>query len=192
MMRALPRLCRHPEARCRSTSRQCPSGTDRVAEAVKSLQPPPHVVINVQGDEPFIDPASIDLLADAFEEEGVEMATLARPITDADAGKPQVVKVVRALSGDALYFSRAPIPFVRSGSGRSLGHVGIYGYRTSVLERLAHLEPTPLETAEQLEQLRALEWGVAIRVLITDYQGFGVDTPEDLQRARALFAEGDA
>jgi 3-deoxy-manno-octulosonate cytidylyltransferase (CMP-KDO synthetase) len=175
------------------TSPACPSGTDRVAEACGRLEPKAQVVINVQGDEPFIDPRCIDQLAEVFEDSEVEMATLARPLPEADLAKPQAVKVVCALSGDALYFSRAPIPFARSGEGRALGHVGIYGYRAETLVRMAGRAPTPLEKTEQLEQLRALEWGVPIRVLLTDYQGFGVDTPEDLQRARAVFlSKGEA
>jgi 3-deoxy-manno-octulosonate cytidylyltransferase (CMP-KDO synthetase) len=172
------------------TSDLCPSGTDRVAEAARTLPEEFGVILNVQGDEPLIEPFAIEALAGAFADERVKMATLARPLPKNEVDNPHVVKVVRNRRGDALYFSRSPIPFVRDG-GRAefLGHVGIYGYRRAFLYEFAELAPTPHERAEKLEQLRALEHGVPIRVLATPYAGFGVDTPEDLERARAAYAQ---
>lgn len=172
------------------TSPHCQSGTDRVAEAVRGLEAEFGVVLNVQGDEPLLEPIALEILVGAFRDAAVRMATLARPLQPEERELPQVVKVVRNRLGDALYFSRAAIPFVRDG-GRfeNLAHVGIYGFRRAFLSEFARLPSTPLERAEKLEQLRALEHGVPIRVLATPYAGFGVDTPEDLERARAAFTE---
>jgi 3-deoxy-manno-octulosonate cytidylyltransferase (CMP-KDO synthetase) len=171
------------------TSDLHPSGTDRVAEAARGLPPELEVILNVQGDEPLIDPLAIEVLANAFNDPKVRMATLVRALPREEVANPNVVKVVRSRRHDALYFSRSPLPFVRDG-GRAeyLGHVGIYGYRREFLFEFAELPPTPLERAEKLEQLRALEHGIPIRVLATPYAGIGVDTPEDLERARAAFA----
>lgn len=169
------------------TSETCASGTDRCAEAVREL-PGVEVVVNVQGDEPLLDPLAIERLLEAFEEPGVEMATLARPLESGERENPHVVKVVRDLRGDALYFSRASIPHPRGEGAEPLAHVGIYGYRRNFLEAFASLPPTPLERTERLEQLRALEHGHRIRVLVTSYRSIGVDTPEDLERVRAIFA----
>lgn len=168
-----------------TTSADCASGTDRCAEAVRGLEGV-EVVINVQGDEPLLDPRAVERLLSAFEDPAVRMATLARPLHAEESENPNVVKVVRNLRGDALYFSRAPIPFDRGGGAEPLAHVGIYGYRRAFLEVFSALEPTPLERTERLEQLRALEHGHAIRVLLTDYRSLGVDTPEDLERVRAI------
>jgi 3-deoxy-manno-octulosonate cytidylyltransferase (CMP-KDO synthetase) len=172
------------------TSAHCATGTDRVAEAVRGLGPEYDIVLNVQGDEPLIEPVALEILAGAFRDKAVKMATLARSLPPAEVSKPQVVKVVRNRLHDAMYFSRSPIPFVRDG-GRAefLGHVGIYGFRRAFLETFAALPPTPHERAEKLEQLRALEHGHPIRVLVAPYDGFGVDTAEDLARARLEFAE---
>ena len=172
------------------TSDLCPSGTDRVAEATLALPAEYEVILNVQGDEPLIEPFAIEALAGAFTDPKVKMATLARALPRSEVDNPNVVKVVRNRRGDAMYFSRSPIPFVRDG-GRAefLGHVGIYGYRRAFLAEFAELSNTPHERAEKLEQLRALEHGIPIRVLATPYAGFGVDTPEDLERARAAFAQ---
>ncbi|HET6437875.1 MAG TPA: 3-deoxy-manno-octulosonate cytidylyltransferase [Anaeromyxobacter sp.] len=168
------------------------TGTDRVAEAVKKLAPRPTLVINVQGDEPLIEPEAIETLIRTMEESGAEMGSLMRPIDPEEVELPQVGKVVTDLSGNALYFSRAPIPFRRAGgiSPRMRATVGIYGYTPGFLERFATLSPGLLEQEESLEQLRALEHGIKIRLSETTYRGFGIDTPEDLERARALLASG--
>jgi 3-deoxy-manno-octulosonate cytidylyltransferase (CMP-KDO synthetase) len=165
-----------------------PSGTDRVAEAVAGT--PAEVVINIQGDEPLIDPELIDRLAAAMVK-GTEwdMATAATPIvSDEELRKPSVVKAVCGEEGRALYFSRAPIPFVRDSRPDGLRywrHVGIYAYRRSFLERLVKTPPCLLEQAEKLEQLRALHLGARMKVVETRDVGVGVDTPEDVALAEA-------
>ncbi len=169
------------------TGADCASGTDRCAAAVRGLQDL-EVVVNVQGDEPLLDPRAIERLLEAFEDPTVEMATLARPLEAGEAENPNVVKLVQDLRGNALYFSRASIPYARGEGAEPLGHVGIYGFRADFLQTFARLAPTPLERSERLEQLRALEHGHRIRVLTTDYRSIGVDTPEDLERVRAIFA----
>lgn len=166
------------------------TGTDRVAEAVRQLEPRPEIVVNVQGDEPLIEPSALEALLSAMAEPSVEMATLARPLEVGELERPHVVKVVCAADGDALYFSRAPIPHRRAGGSSQLAraHVGVYAFREPFLQAFAALEPGRLEQEEALEQLRALERGHRIRVVETSYGGFGIDTPEDLERARALLA----
>jgi 3-deoxy-manno-octulosonate cytidylyltransferase (CMP-KDO synthetase) len=167
------------------TSASHPSGTDRLAELVRDL--PCDVVVNVQGDEPLLDPKAIDaLVAPLLADRHVQMTTLCRPLTDDEAVEsPHLVKVVRDLAGRALYFSRAAIPYQRTTSGaRAAAHVGLYGYRRATLLALAALPPTPLELAESLEQLRALEHGIPITVVETPYVSIAVDTPHDLERAR--------
>jgi 3-deoxy-manno-octulosonate cytidylyltransferase (CMP-KDO synthetase) len=162
-----------------------PTGTDRLAELVADL--PCDVVVNVQGDEPFIDPAAIDaLVAPLVADRRLEMTTLCRPLARGeDVASPHLVKVVRDARGRALYFSRAAIPFPRVADAAAPAiHVGVYGYRRATLLRLASLAPTPLERAESLEQLRALEHGIAIRVLDSTYVSLSVDTPDDLEHAR--------
>jgi len=158
------------------------SGTDRIAAAVRSLDAY-DAVINVQGDEPLIDPAVIDQLIDALSD--CEMATLACPLlSDDELAARDVVKVVTDLSGFALYFSRAPI----GSRDTALRHIGIYGYRAAALARFTALPPAPLERAESLEQLRALQNGLRIRVLQTDKPHLGVDRPEDVGRVEAELA----
>ena len=166
------------------------TGTDRVAEAARKLSPAPEIVVNLQGDEPLIEPEAIETLLAAMAESGAEMATLARPLDPGEAERSQVVKVVTDLTGHALYFSRALIPHRREGGVSPLcrAHVGIYAFTAPFLERFARLAPGRLEGEEALEQLRALEHGIRIRVAETAYRGFGIDTPEDLERARALLA----
>ena len=168
-----------------------PSGTDRIAEAVQGLGA--DVILNVQGDEPLIDPALIDELAAVLSAEaGWDMGTAATPIHDpAELANPAVVKVVWDHEGRALYFSRSPIPHVRDGvpgavqPGLHWRHIGLYGYRRAFLQRMVQEPPCPLELAEKLEQLRALHLGVHMKVLRTDHVGLGVDTPEDVPRAEA-------
>lgn len=164
------------------------TGTDRVAVAARRLSPAPELVVNLQGDEPLIEPEAIETLVAVMESSGAEMGTLARPLEAGELERTQVVKVVTDLQGNALYFSRAPIPHRRAGGTSPLAraHVGIYAYTAACLQRFAALPPAPLEQEESLEQLRALEHGIRIRVADTAYRGFGIDTPEDLARARAL------
>ena len=171
------------------------SGTDRLAEVARSLSC--DVVINVQGDEPLLAPQAIDQAVAALIEDGsAEVATLCRPIDDpTEFRDPNVVKVVTDRSGYALYFSRAPIPHHRSGvdeAGPALKHIGLYVYRREFLLRLASLAPTPLESCESLEQLRALEHGFRIRAVQSTYDSVGVDTPADLERVRRLLASAPA
>lgn len=170
------------------TDKNHPSGTDRVAEVARSLDV--DIVVNVQGDEPLIDPASLELLADLLRKDPLsEMATLAMPIMDEETYRnPNCVKVVCGEGGRALYFSRSPIPYVRDGHpefGRSdhfLHHLGLYAYRRTALLTLSALPPHPLEQLEKLEQLRALAQGWTIRVGVIAHAGRGVDTPADYER----------
>ena len=174
-------------ARVEMTSPEHPSGTDRVAEVAHRLEA--DAFINVQGDEPLIEPGAIEELATCLRT-GVPMATLCRTARDSeDLDDPNLVKVVLDQRGDALYFSRSPIPCYRDGrpeNALSFVHVGVYGYQREFLFRFAGLPVGRLERAERLEQLRALEHGHRIRVLPTPYVSLGVDTAEDLQRVRQL------
>lgn len=179
------------------------SGSDRLAECAVMLGwPDDAVVVNLQGDEPFAPAAGINAVAGALAEDGADMATLAAPIESArDWFDPNCVKVVRDLRGRALYFSRAPVPWARDALARDrtaipeglevLRHIGIYAYRAGFLKAFARLPATPLERAESLEQLRALEHGHVIAVRTTP-EAFppGVDTEEDLARAERAFAAG--
>jgi 3-deoxy-manno-octulosonate cytidylyltransferase (CMP-KDO synthetase) len=177
------------------------SGTDRLAEVVRTVDA--SIVVNVQGDEPLLDPEGIDTAVAAMTcDPAVAMATLSLPLTDPEEMmSPGVVKVVVDHAGDALYFSRSPIPFLRSAAGGlsegaraavaqgiARKHVGLYVFRREALERFASLPPSPLEQAEGLEQLRALHHGIKIRVapMRARREGVAVDTPEDLERVRAL------
>ena len=167
------------------TSPDHASGTDRCGEAALSLEPNDNdVVINIQGDEPLISPKEIHLLASAFEDRSVQIATLVNPFTDATVlQNPNVVKVVMAKNGNVLYFSRLPIPYLREGGippTQYYRHIGVYAYRYGVLKQIVQLPTSGLENSEKLEQLRWLENGYTIRALACDYQGIGVDTPEDL------------
>lgn len=172
------------------TSASHQSGTDRLAEVAASIDC--GILVNVQGDEPVLAPETIDaavepLLADSQ----LQMSTLRRRITDpSEHENPNVTKVVVDQEGFALFFSRAPIPHTRPGQppAPAWAHVGLYVYRRDTLLRLAALPPTAMERAEALEQLRALEHGVRIKVVKTAYASIGVDTPDDLARVRALLA----
>ena len=171
------------------TSVDHPTGTDRIAEVAASQSEATHI-INIQGDEPLIEPQLIDQLAQALiEDAGVSMATAANVITeDAMMEDPNVVKVVLANNGDALYFSRSPLPFRRSESPdlQLYRHKGIYAYRRDFLQQFVTWPPSPLELAESLEQLRALENNARIKVLITDDESPGVDTPEQADAIEKL------
>lgn len=165
------------------------SGTDRIAEVAAKLKAFAHI-INIQGDEPLIDPKLIDrLVGQLRRDKKLEMITAAHPFEDPrDAQSPHQVKVVVNQSGDALYFSRAPIPFVGDDSEQSkyFRHQGIYGYRRDLLLRFVRWKTSPLERAEALEQLRALENGVRIRVVMIGSGSPGVDTPEDARMIERL------
>jgi len=172
-----------------------PSGTDRLAEVAAGLDA--EVILNVQGDLPLLDPRMVEALAARMHAEpALPMATIATPLDDEDDWRsPHVVKVVCGQDGRALYFSRSPVPHDRdgtrpAGAPRGWRHVGMYAYRRDVLLRLASLAPTPLEERERLEQLRALEHGIAIGVVEWTAAGalIEVDTPADLERARAAVA----
>jgi 3-deoxy-manno-octulosonate cytidylyltransferase (CMP-KDO synthetase) len=176
------------------TSPDHPTGTDRIAEALRAVPQATHI-LNIQGDEPLIDPALIDRLAETMTADpSLDMATAANPLDPADPAvrDSNVVKVVTALDGRALYFSRSPLPFFRNPvEGLPvLRHKGIYAYSRGFLERFVAWPPSPLEKAESLEQLRALENGVSIKVLLTNDTSPGVDTPEQaLEIERILAAE---
>lgn len=171
------------------TSPDHPSGTDRVAEALGDGRP--DVVINVQGDEPLLDPGAIDQLARLFEGDSPpRMATLCHPLKPDEALDPAKVKVVFDDKSDALYFSRAPIPYPRSGGTTEYYlHVGIYAFTPETLHQFIRLPQGRLEGIEKLEQLRALENGIPIRVAVTPYRSFGVDTPQDAQRMDRILRE---
>ncbi|MBI5281749.1 MAG: 3-deoxy-manno-octulosonate cytidylyltransferase [Candidatus Solibacter usitatus] len=169
------------------TSSHHPSGTDRVAEAAALTGAV--VVVNIQGDEPLIDPAAIDTaISCLLDDPGCQMATLKKRISSSEEiGNPNVVKVVTALDGHALYFSRSPIPYDRGGGTIYWKHIGLYVYRRGLLLGYSSLKPGLLEQNEKLEQLRALENGIPIRVAETSYETIGVDTPEDLSSVQAIF-----
>jgi 3-deoxy-manno-octulosonate cytidylyltransferase (CMP-KDO synthetase) len=163
------------------------SGTDRVAE-VASLRDEFELVVNVQGDEPLIDPAAIDAaILPLVHEPAIQMGTLKKRIEDPrEVSDPNVVKVVTDRFENAIYFSRSTIPYPREATV-FFKHIGLYIYRRDFLLRYADLPVGPLEEAERLEQLRALENGYKIRVVETEYESLGVDTPEDLRRVAGLF-----
>lgn len=171
-----------------------PTGTDRLAE-VASMHSDISIVVNVQGDEPLIDPATIDAaVKPVLEDPSTDMSTISARITDpAEINSNTVVKVVTGKNGKALYFSRLPIPYYRDNvadAGPSyFAHMGLYVYRREILLKLAKLVPTPLEMAEALEQLRALENGISIRVVEVSKRSPAVDRPEDLQAVEKALAE---
>jgi 3-deoxy-manno-octulosonate cytidylyltransferase (CMP-KDO synthetase) len=185
------------------TSSEHASGTDRLAECAGIAGwSDDTLVVNLQGDEPFAPAAGIRAVAALLADSGAEMATLAAPVGNVETlFDPNVVKLVRAASGDALYFSRAPVPWPRDAFARDRGqlpegdhwlrHIGIYGYRTGFLKQFAAMPPGRLEQVESLEQLRALEAGYRIAVALTP-EPFppGIDTPEDLARAEAMMVAG--
>lgn len=179
------------------TSPDHPSGTDRVAEAAAHF-PEATIIVNVQGDEPFIDPRQIEAVVAPFSKAEVGIATLAHPISDERSLlSPNVVKVVRDNRGMALYFSRHAIPYLRDQpigqwilAGKHLQHLGLYAYRAEVLPQLTQLPSGVLEEDESLEQLRWLAAGYPIHVGVTDIPATGIDTPEDLSRALKWLDQG--
>ena len=183
--------------RVEMTADNHPSGTDRIAEVAARCAC--DAVVNVQGDEPLMDPKVIDAVAQALDK--IEISTAATPVKDLqDYANPNVVKVVVNRAGHALYFSRRTIPYLRDAASRSvteqlaafpfLKHLGIYGYRRETLLRLIKFPISPLEAAEKLEQLRALENGIPIAVVTVDYDSVGVDVPEDIERVEQLLSAG--
>lgn len=174
---------------CEMTPPECASGTDRIAWAARTWAE--GAVINVQGDEPLIDPGVVAAVAGHLAGHPEDpMVTLAAPAEPEEMGNPNAVKVVLSLSGHALYFSRSAIPYSRQpGAAAPLKHIGLYGYQRETLLRLAALSPTPLEKSESLEQLRALENGIPIRVLLVERASPGVDTAEDLARVERELAD---
>ena len=197
-------VCRRDGADVLLTSPDHPSGSDRAWEAAERLGPGFGIVVNIQGDEPLVDP-DVVRAAVSMVENGFDVGTCATSIAgDAEFRDPAAVKVVRTRDGSALYFSRAAIPFPRTDSGRSRGriaahrlrHVGVYAYSRAALKRWVGFGPSPLELEEGLEQLRALENGMSIGVAIVAAAAAGVDTPEDLARMELLLkgamAQNDA
>ncbi len=187
--------------KCVMTSPAHRSGTDRIAEACRLLDSDSDVVINVQGDEPFIRPEQIEQLKECFiSREDTQIATLVR-LFDKNKGfealfDPNIVKVVFSGKMKALYFSRSIIPYVRGVEWQDWlskssfhTHIGIYAYRREVLDRITHLPPSPLELAESLEQLRWLQAGIPIDVAVSDYPTVGIDTPADLEAAERMLRE---
>jgi 3-deoxy-manno-octulosonate cytidylyltransferase (CMP-KDO synthetase) len=176
------------------TSEQHQSGTDRCAEVAQLLDLE-GIVINVQGDEPFIEPAMIEQLITILEaDENLGLATLCKKIDQSDTiFNPNTVKVVKNNEGRALYFSRNPIPYYRGGAQNEwitkqnyYKHIGLYGYRTATLKAITTLAPSPLELAESLEQLRWLEYGYPIGIAETTFESIGIDTPECLKKITDL------
>lgn len=167
------------------------SGTDRIEEAAEKINTDADVIVNIQGDEPFIQPAQIEEVCRQFDDPTTQIATLGKPFTTMDAvDNPNSPKIVTDVSGFALYFSRSVIPFVRGEEHATwldhfpyLKHLGIYAYRRDVLREVTQLPQSPLEKAESLEQLRWLQNGYRIRVGLTDVETVGIDTPADLERA---------
>lgn len=182
------------------TSTNHRSGTDRIEEAVEKIASQADIVINVQGDEPFIQPSQIETLCRQFDDPTTQIATLGKPFSEMEAVENEnSPKIVLDNNGFALYFSRSVIPFVR-GVERSewlekypfLKHIGLYAYRREVLREITQLPPSSLEQAESLEQLRWLQNGFRIRVGLTNVETIGIDTPDDLARAEALITKAFA
>lgn len=182
-------------AHCIMTRADHATGTDRIAEVAAQF-PDADLIVNVQGDEALIDPATIDeAIRPLLEQPDVVMSTARHRLTDPDRiADPNVVKVICDTHGHALYFSRSPIPYIRDAADQAAAatsywqHVGLYVYRRKFLLEYAQMAQTPLECLEKLEQLRVLENGYKIAVVDTEYMGIGVDVPEDLERVKALLA----
>jgi 3-deoxy-manno-octulosonate cytidylyltransferase (CMP-KDO synthetase) len=180
------------------TSSEHPSGTDRCAEVVHKMDLDCDAIVNIQGDEPFIDPRQIDLLCSCFTDERTQIATLIKKISTSETlFNPNSPKVVIDSNAFAIYFSRHPIPYVRGMKESEwltnhdfYQHVGIYGYSMSALNLITKLAPSSLEKAESLEQLRWLEHGFRIKTAVTDFQSVAIDTPEDLENILKEMVQG--
>lgn len=179
------------------TSPEHQSGTDRCFEACRSIHEKFDFVINIQGDEPFIHPQQIEMLAACLKDKSIELATLIKKITDRETlFNPNTPKVIINSNHEAIYFSRQTIPHIRGIQEENwlnqhtfYKHIGIYAYRTDILEKITSLIPSSLEKAESLEQLRWIENGFKIKVAITEYESHGIDTPEDLEKVLREFKE---
>jgi 3-deoxy-manno-octulosonate cytidylyltransferase (CMP-KDO synthetase) len=175
-----------------------PSGTDRCAEVLRKLDLTCDAIVNIQGDEPFIDPAQIDLLCACFEDNDTKLATLIKRIDSADVlFNPNSPKVIIDHEKFAIYFSRHPIPFIRGQEAEDwlqrhtfFQHIGIYGYRPDTLRKITELAPSSLERAESLEQLRWIESGFRIKTAVTTLESIAIDTPDDLERIVSSLPEG--
>jgi 3-deoxy-manno-octulosonate cytidylyltransferase (CMP-KDO synthetase) len=179
-------LCAANRWPCVLTSPELPSGTDRLHAVAQTH--PAELYVNIQGDEPLLRPEHIDALLAPFAQRHVDVTTLKVRCTPEDIANPNAVKVVTALDGRALYFSRAAIPFDRDQTGEIAywKHLGLYAYRRAALDRFAALKPSPLEQTERLEQLRLLENGIALYVAETEFNTLGVDTEEDMYRVEQI------
>ncbi|UCD32286.1 MAG: 3-deoxy-manno-octulosonate cytidylyltransferase [Desulfobacterales bacterium] len=168
------------------------SGTDRVLEAAEKLNVPKNaVVVNIQGDEPALDPAMLTELILPFTDPNINVSTLAQKIDLNEAKNPDRVKVVLAKDGRALYFSRSLIPYHRDQQGGEFyGHIGLYAFRMSILKRFVSMGPSDLELTERLEQLRLLESGIPIHVVKTEHRSFGVDRPSDIEIVTRIIMQG--
>ena len=181
------------------TDPELPSGTDRVYQAIKDQ--PADVIVNLQGDEPFVKPGLLENLVNVFENKQIRIATpVCRILSEAEYKNPNIVKVVRDANGFALYFSRSQIPFFREAkeveqdlkeSKICFKHIGIYAYRKDCLEKLTQLNESRLELTEKLEQLRFLENGYRIYTILTDYNSISVDTPEDLEEINRMILNNE-
>jgi 3-deoxy-manno-octulosonate cytidylyltransferase (CMP-KDO synthetase) len=172
------------------TSKRCRTGTDRVAEVTRRMAA--DIVVNIQGDEPLIEAKTIDATVQPMlKDSRLLMSTAAAPVSEEESRSPNLVKVIMDQQDNALYFSRSPIPFYRNPGARRpyYQHFGIYAYRRAFLLRFAKQTQTPLEIAESLEQLRALERGIRIRVVLVNQTSIGVDTREDLEKVQKLLAK---
>ena len=170
------------------------SGTDRVQEAAQKLNlPADAVVINIQGDEPVLDPAMLTELVQPFRAPEIQVTTLARKVSTRQAQNPNLVKVVFGADGRALYFSRSPVPYHRNSEKSDYyGHIGIYAFRMPVLQKFVALPRSRLEVTEKLEQLRLLENGLPIHIVVTKHRSIAVDRPEDIRAAsRIMLAQGE-
>jgi len=167
------------------TSPDHQSGTDRCAEVINKADDKWDIIINIQGDEPFIDPAQIDLLISCFDDDQTQIATLIKKIVNKeDAKNPNLVKVVKNVFNYAMYFSRSEIPYNKKDADYFFSHVGIYGYRQDILEKISALHESRLEQMESLEQLRWLENGYSIKTATSDHENISIDTPEDLKKIK--------
>jgi 3-deoxy-manno-octulosonate cytidylyltransferase (CMP-KDO synthetase) len=185
----IAQLAKNCGIRALMTDSDLPTGTDRIWQAVQNIDA--DVVINIQGDEPLIEGSVLDRLVEPFESDAaLEMATLGRPLDEDALRSVNTAKIVLNCRGEAIYFSRFPIPYSRvAASGRpdaALKHIGIYGYRRSFLQKFCSQSPTVLEQMEGLEQLRALYLGARIKVIAVDHDSWGVDTPGDVQKIEEI------
>lgn len=182
------------------TSSEHRNGTERIEEAIKKIGGNFDVVINIQGDEPFIQPGQIETVCRCFDDESTQIATLGKPFTEKQGiealGNPNSPKIVVDNNSYAMYFSRSIIPYIRGmekdkwlGQYPFLKHIGLYAYKTSVLNEITKLPQSPLEIAESLEQLRWLQNGYRIKVGLTDVETIGIDTPEDLDKAKRFLEQ---